>query len=491
VPRKLNSKAHKHLLNQDWLRQKHVNELYSQVEISKMLGCTPSSVAKALRQFDIKSPSQQSLREATLQRKYGVKNIGTVTRDQALQTMIERFGGHYLSYDGRRKERDQKMLEKYGTTNVGGLPKFVEKARQTNQERYGRDHQKQSHIPRKVLHLLKDREWLYQQHYIERKTLSEIATDLGFGEDMTTVMRHFHKHGFKTQHYQFSFEEHQVLNYIKSLYNKPIFTNDRDIISPLELDIVLPDIKLAIEYCGLYHHTEQAGKGRYYHKTKWEKCGTQGYRLLTIFSDEWNERQDLVKRIIKRALCCDDSESIPARKCTIEEISTYGTIQQFLEDNHIQGASKGTINYGLKNRCGEVIAVIVFEFYQKTDTWYINRYATSCKVPGGFSRLLTHFKRNHKWSEIVTFADLRWSNGDLYEKADFTFDKILKPDYYWIYNGKRYHKFNYRRKYLPQRLNVFDPRKSEVQNCLDNGLQRIWNCGLKRYVLRSVSNELS
>lgn len=484
MPRKLNPKAQKCLSDQDWLKQKHITEMYSQVEIGKMLKCTPASVAKALRHFSIKSPSQQDLREASVQRKYGVRNVGAITRNKALQTMTEKFGGHYLSRDGRRDERDQKMIEKYGATNVGGLPEFVEKARQTNLQKYGRSHKSQSHLSEEVLKCLKDREWLYQQHYVKEKSLSQIASELGFNGDMTTVMRYLHSHGLETQNYQSSFEERQVVDYIKKLYDGQVITNDRSIIAPYELDIVLPDIHLAIEYCGLYHHTEQAGKGRYYHKTKWEKSKAQGYRLLTIFSDEWNERQPIVKRIIDRALQQDNTSPIFARTCTAEEV-TAAEARQFFDDNHIQGACKGTISYRLKDQQSRTMAIIALEYYQKTNIWYINRYATSHKVPGGFSKLLAHFKRHHKWSEIVTFADLRWSSGDLYEKTGFTLDKILKPEYYWIDNNKRYHKFNYRRKYLPQRLKSFDPNKSEVQNCLDNGLQRIWNCGYKRYILRA------
>lgn len=46
----------------------------------------------------------------------------------------------------------------------------------------------------------------------------------------------------------YSFKEKQVVEFIKNIYNGKVIENDKQLISPLELDIVIPDKKLAIEF---------------------------------------------------------------------------------------------------------------------------------------------------------------------------------------------------------------------------------------------------
>ena len=49
--------------------------------------------------------------------------------------------------------------------------------------------------------------------------------------------------------------EDEIFNYIKTIYNWNIVLNSRDIISPYELDIFIPDKKIAIEFNGIYWHS--------------------------------------------------------------------------------------------------------------------------------------------------------------------------------------------------------------------------------------------
>ena len=64
--------------------------------------------------------------------------------------------------------------------------------------------------------------------------------------------------------------------------------NDRELIAPYELDIVIPEIKLSIEFNGVYWHS-CFYKDKNYHLIKTELCEKFGYRLIHIFEDEWNE----------------------------------------------------------------------------------------------------------------------------------------------------------------------------------------------------------
>lgn len=59
-----------------------------------------------------------------------------------------------------------------------------------------------------------------------------------------------------------------------------ISLNDRHLLDGKELDIVLPDHKLAIEFDGLYWHNENV-VSPYYHLKKTEECAEKGYQLIT------------------------------------------------------------------------------------------------------------------------------------------------------------------------------------------------------------------
>ena len=59
-------------------------------------------------------------------------------------------------------------------------------------------------------------------------------------------------------------------------------------------------------------------------------------------------------------------------------------------------------------------------------------------------------KEGQEWSsdneciDIVTFADRELSDGGLYERLGFRIDRILEPDYTYLVNNTRKHKFGYR-----------------------------------------------
>lgn len=87
-------------------------------------------------------------------------------------------------------------------------------------------------------------------------------------------------------------EEKEILNYIKSIYNGLILENDRRLINPLEVDILIPGVQLAIEYDGLYWHGR---KDPLYHLKKTLLCESKGFKLLHILpSDDKKLIRDLL-----------------------------------------------------------------------------------------------------------------------------------------------------------------------------------------------------
>lgn len=364
---------------------------------------------------------------------------------------------------------------------------------------------------------LNDQEWLQQQHVDNLVSIVEIANQLEvtpqtvknalvqFGIESPSQQQlressNIRKYGVKnpgllptvrekarkTEYSRklggwTSTGEQQVFEFIKSvLPNAQIIQNTQRIISPYELDIYLPEYKLAIEYCGLYWHSDLFKKDNY-HSQKQKQCAQQGIRLITLFEDEWNDKQQLVQTKLKNILGVDDREVVYARNTKVVPISVEQK-KSFLEQNHIQGMGRGSVSYGLVDNAEKLVAIITF-FKRATGEHELNRFATSKRVIGGFTKLLSHFKNNNDWNTIVSFADLRWSEGNIYQNTGWEHVYDTRPDYYWVKNGFRYHKFRFRHKHLPMLLDVYDPTLSEHVNCKNNGYNKIYNCGLSKFMI--------
>ncbi len=88
--------------------------------------------------------------------------------------------------------------------------------------------------------------------------------------------------------------EEGLIKSIRDFYSGKIIIRTRKVISPYELDIYLPEIKVAIEYCGLYWHIEVRGKDKDYYRNKMLWCHEKGVRLITVFEDEYVHNCEMV-----------------------------------------------------------------------------------------------------------------------------------------------------------------------------------------------------
>ena len=70
--------------------------------------------------------------------------------------------------------------------------------------------------------------------------------------------------------------EKELCQYIKSLYSGEILENTRKFIGGKELDIYLPELKLAFEYNGEYWHKIHEEKEPGYHENKRNQCIERG-----------------------------------------------------------------------------------------------------------------------------------------------------------------------------------------------------------------------
>jgi len=288
--------------------------------------------------------------------------------------------------------------------------------------------------------------------------------------------------------YNRSIAENEILEFCQSLSSN-VQSNSRQIIKPQELDIHIPDHNLAIEYNGLFWHSSYSleSEDKDYHLIKTNLCKEKGIQLFHIFENEWEDpnKQEIWKSIIKNKL--GKSSKIFARKCKIKEIASKET-KEFLENNHLQGSCLSSINVGLYYE-DELVSLMTFgksRFNKKVD-WELLRFCNKINysVVGAASRLFKNFLKEHTGS-IVSYADMRYSDGRLYRNLGFKFRHESNPNYfYWKDELILESRIGYQKHKLNDKLEEFDENLTETENMYNNGYRKIYDCGNQVWIFKN------
>lgn len=286
--------------------------------------------------------------------------------------------------------------------------------------------------------------------------------------------------------------ENSLYEFITEIYSESIEQNNRDIIPPYELDIYIPEKKLAIEFCGGIWHSEKYNDDINRHQRKYELCENKGIRLITIFEDEWVDNNEICKSRLKN-LFNKIEKKIHARKCDVIEIPNDLALR-FCEQNHIQGKGHTNLSYALLYD-KEIVSVMTFSKPSISKNangydWELNRFCSlkDVVINGGANKLFNHFKHKNPGKEVITFCDLRWGSGRVYDLIGFNLVHTTRPNYYYIGNHtkwKRKHRFNFTKQRLIEIFKETDTTLTEHEIALKNELYRIYDCGHKKFTLRT------
>lgn len=272
--------------------------------------------------------------------------------------------------------------------------------------------------------------------------------------------------------------ERELFSYISSICQSDILQRNKSLIGK-ELDILIPEKHIAIEFDGLYWHNDTI-LSENAHLDKTIKCEAAGYQLIHIFEDEWRDKTEIVKSRLSGLL--NHNTRIFARKTEVREVDA-STAKIFLDTNHIQGSCSSKYKLGLYYQ-GELVSLMTFgsSRFAKSEFELIrfcNKLYTN--VVGGASKLFKHFCKMHpEVKTIVSYADRRWSKGRLYETLGFKKAHVSIPSYFYIVNGVRENRIKYQKHKLVSA--GFDANKTEREIMSERGIRRIYDCGTIKYV---------
>jgi len=268
----------------------------------------------------------------------------------------------------------------------------------------------------------------------------------------------------------------EVYDFCSQYFNN-IIENDRKILEGKEIDILIPEINLGIEFNGLYHHNELFGTPNDYHINKTKVAKQKGIKLIHIFEDEWVNKQEIVKSILL-AKMGKISNKIGARSCIIQQLD-INQAKSFLKLNHLQGYSPAKYLGLIYNN--EIVCCLGIgkPRFNKNYEWEIIRFCNKLNttVMGGMNKLLKYFIINYIPKSIITYADARYGTGASYLKCDFNFVHWSRPNYFYTKNSIRESRMKYQKHKLPKLLENFDSTLTEWENMKENNYGRIWDCG--------------
>lgn len=470
----------------------------------------------------LKSKELREKGKKTSLEKWGfeVPSQSPIIKEKTKRTNLERYDCHPSQLSVTKEKMRQTCLEKYGYKAPAGNRGVLEKIKSTNLARYGQEYYfKSKDFELKNLATNQEKygvDWRLQNEDVRKEiletkkakvkaaidkgyiTVSEVSKSYGvrwrreldipikkvsdtflIDKKYVPEIEQFYKDNFFRSEF-----ESNVVDFVSSIYTGELILNDRQQIAPYELDIYIPEKKLAIECDGVYYHSTQKRADRNYHLKKTRMCLDRGIRLIHIDDWEWAKKRQICESIVSGAIGVY-RQRLYARECTIKEVS-HKESKDFLEANHLQGNVNASYRLGLYFRDELVQIVTLGKSRFKKDELELLRMCTklNTQVVGGFSKLMSHLPP--EFTEVYSFVDRSKFTGASYLKSGWELVSFTKPNYHYFKNFERFTRNQCQKNMLKDFLGEenFDPNLSEVENMFANGFVRTFDCGNVKLVWR-------
>lgn len=462
----------------------------------------------SLKKFGTKSPAQSKVIKdkinKTNQERYGHNSPMCLleTQEKSKQTLLKNWG---VDNPNKSKELSNKRIESFKLSN------YKESYKKISLEKYGVTHPwMNKNIHKKTINFF----YSSYKSRIEEK-IDERFKFIEFRKGISTILSFSCKEcgrDFDILPYQFyyrinnnisictncfpisenaSISQIELYNFIVKNYDGEVILDCKNIIGPYEIDIYLPQLKIGFEFNGVWWHSEKF-KGENYHLKKYELSKSNNIQLVTIWEDDWVTNREICESFVLNKLN-KTTNKIYARKCEIKEIS-YNDSRNFLNNNHFQKDCKSSIRIGLFNN-NVLVSLMTFSRLRlplqrhernrnKEKHYELTRFCNkiNTNVIGGASKMIKYFINKYVPIQIDTYSDNLISNGALYETMGFEYLHTSKPGYWYVVDGIREHRFNWRKQKLIKL--GYDPNKTEEEIMSELGYYRIYNAGNKKWILK-------
>lgn len=207
----------------------------------------------------------------------------------------------------------------------------------------------------------------------------------------------------------------------------------RNVIYPQELDIYIPDKKIAIEFNGDYWHSDRF-IDKYYHQNKTITCAKRGIKLIHIFEHEWvnDDTRKKLNYMINKINGLTEI-NMDASKLMIEHINKDGA-NSFLNKYNLFNEADSDINIGLLNQ-KELLAVLVLSNINRSN-YIIERFCVKqgYKIDNALEIMLKRFIIEYKPNSISADIDISKFSGETYRELGFscTENDIKEPTFVWV-----------------------------------------------------------
>lgn len=419
-----------------------------------------------------------------------------------------RNGGYYTcSSKCSKAKKDKTFIEKYGDTTPFKNENVKDKIKQTYLKKYGVEHFRQS---KEWLNKNSTNEVLKRKNTIFENFKKENPMVISQDDESFIIKCEIHgetkipKSIFtnrkisKTElcskcnpiNSNISGKEVLLYKLISELYDGPIVQSFK--LGRKEIDIYLPEFKVGFEFNGLRWHSD-IYKDKNYHIDKTNFFNDNNIRLIHIFEDDFDFKPNIIRSIINNIL--HKSKKIHARKTEVKRINDKNIVKEFLNENHLQGFVNTNFNYGLYFN-DELISLMTFMRTRKIlnkngnpNEYELVRFCNklNTSVIGGASKLFKTFLKEENPNMVLSYCDLSWGTGKLYENLCFKYEGDTKPNYFYVINGKKENRINYQKHKLIKR--GYDPTLTEKQIMNNLGYPRIYNCGNGRYLYNNQNEK--
>lgn len=221
-------------------------------------------------------------------------------------------------------------------------------------------------------------------------------------------------------------KEVDIRNFIEKILPKEnIIFNSRNILDDKrELDIYIPSYNLAIEYNGLYWHSDRVKLDKNYHFTKTKNCIEKDITLFHILENEWILKKDVIKSLISEFL--GKNTSIRNIKLLINEISKEKSLNFLKRNSLTDNIDENSKSFGLY--VGKEL-VFVINGFEENNTFKVENYACILNhtIKDVFLNFKYFFDKNKK--SIVVKHNLRFPLPSNYLLSNIDIISILEPSY--------------------------------------------------------------